>query len=310
MLDDLLLSRSVVDRAAHHRLDDRWQDDRLRDPNTLVMLVGPNVAAMTGDSQRDPGLLLTPAPALDRATVGALSFLGVDDDDRAYFAAHVDAGADELPIDVQWRNLREVGHRLSDIEAGLTVAAVALHNWRVRTRFCTACGGPLIVTQAGWAMHCEADGTDIFPRTDPAVIVLVRDRADRAMLGRHVDWDPGRFSTFAGFVEAGESAEAAVRREVLEETGIRIGSGPDDLRFLGSQPWPFPCSLMLGYHAWTDHTDIQVDAEEIAEAHWFTREELRAAIAAGSVRLPPPVSVSRRLIERWYGGELEGDWLR
>ena len=130
------------------------------------------------------------------------------------------------------------------------------------------------------------------------------------MLGRHVDWEVGRFSTFAGFVEAGESAEAAVRREVREETGIRIGSDPDDLQYLGSQPWPFPCSLMLGYHAWTDHTQISVDRQEIAEAHWFTRDELRHAVEAGAVRLPPPVSVSRRLIERWYGGTLEGDWQR
>ena len=306
MLDDLLLSRAVVDRAAHHRLDPDWQQHRLTDPGTLVMHVGTNTAAVVGDPRSEPRLLLSPASGVDLAAAGPLSFLGLDADGRAYFAAHAH-DATVLPPEAQWHSLREIGHRLTDIEAGLTVTAVALHHWRARTRVCSACGGPLTVSQAGWAMHCDADEIDIFPRTDPAVIVLVRDRADRAMLGRQATWEPGRFSTFAGFVEAGESAEAAVRREVEEETGVRISDHPDDLVYLGSQPWPFPCSLMLGYHAWTDHTEIRVDAEEIAEAYWFSREELRDALRRGDVRLPPPVSVSRRLIERWFGGPIASD---
>jgi NAD+ diphosphatase len=142
------------------------------------------------------------------------------------------------------------------------------------------------------------------------VIVLVRDRDDRALLGRQARWAEGWFSTLAGFVESGESAEAAVRREVHEESGVVIADGPDDLRYLGSQPWPFPCSLMLGYHAWTDDPRIQVDGVEIAEARWFTRDELAAACTSGDVRLPPPVSIARRLVERWYGAELPGDWSR
>lgn len=305
MLDDLLLSRAVVDRAAHHRVDAAWQERRLADPGTVVMHVGSNGAAVVGYPRSDPRLLLTPAAGFDMETAGALSFLGLDDDDRAYFAAHAHDST-ELPAEAQWHSLREIGHRLTDVEAGLTVTAVALHQWRARTRACSACGGPLTVSQAGWAMHCADDGIDVFPRTDPAVIVLVRDREDRAMLGRQESWEQGRFSTFAGFVEAGESAEAAVRREVEEETGIRISPDPDDLVYLGSQPWPFPCSLMLGYHAWTDHTEIRVDADEIAEAYWFSRDELRRAVARGEVRLPPSVSVSRRLIERWFGGPISG----
>jgi NAD+ diphosphatase len=302
MLDDLLLSRSVVDRAAHLRADSQWHAVRLRDPATLVLWAGRDAAAMSGDE----GLLLVPATAVDPALAPELSFLGIDADGRAYYAAH----ADDIPAGGELRTLREVGHLLTDVEAGLMVAAVALHNWRMRTRFCSDCGGPLEIAQAGWSMRCPADGHEEFPRTDPAVIVLVRDRDDRAMLGRQVRWDAGRFSTFAGFVDAGESAEAAVRREVFEETGIRIGPDPDDLCYLGSQPWPFPRSLMLGYHAWTDHTEIRVDETEIAEAYWFTREELREAIDAGHVQLPPAVSVSRRLIERWYGAELPGGWTR
>ena len=302
MLDDLLLSRSVVDRAAHLRGDADWHAVRLRDPATLVLWAGRDAAAMAGDG----GLLLVPGPTVDPAIVPDLSFLGIDADGRAYYAAHTDA----VPDGAELRSLREVGHRLTDVEAGLMVAAVALHNWRLRTRFCPECGGALEMSQSGWAMRCPADGREEFPRTDPAVIVLVRDRADRAMLGRQVRWDAGRFSTFAGFVDAGESAEAAVRREVFEETGIRISANPDDLVYLGSQPWPFPRSLMLGYHAWTDHTEIRVDESEIAEAYWFSREELRDAVAAGRVLLPPSVSVSRRLIERWYGAALPGGWTR
>ena len=140
--------------------------------------------------------------------------------------------------------------------------------------------------------------------------VVQRDRDDRARLGRHSRWSAGWFSTLAGFVEAGESAEAALRREVHEEAGVVIGSGDDDVWYLGSQPWPFPCSLMLGYHAWTDDPTVEVDGDEIAEARWFSRDELATACAAGDVRLPPQVSIARRLVERWYGAELPGDWSR
>ena len=155
MLDDLLLSRSVVDRAAHHRVDAEWQRRRLADPASLVMHVSTNTAAVVGDPRSQPRLLLTTAPGLDLAAAGALSFLGLDDDDRAYFAAHGD-DATVLPAKAQWHSLREIGHRLTDVEAGLTVTAVALHHWRARTRVCSACGGPLTVSQAGWAMHCDA----------------------------------------------------------------------------------------------------------------------------------------------------------
>ena len=170
------------------------------------------------------------------------------------------------------------------------------------------CGGALTVGNAGWSLRCDADNVDHFPRTDPAVIVLVRDDDDRALLGRHVNWPVGRMSTFAGFVEAGESAEAAVRRELEEETGVVIGPNPDDVLYLGSQPWPFPCSLMLGYHALTSQTEITVDGEEIAEAHWFSRAELLRACESRDVTLPPAVSISRKLIERWFGEPLPGQW--
>lgn len=313
LLDDLLLSRSAMDRAAHRRIDVPWQAARRSDSSSLAMWVnGSATAVLAGGSA--PSLVLTPLTAIDDlASLASLSFLGIDEDGRAYYAVHLESqeqGHPALPPQVEWSSLRRIGSGLSDLDAGLSVAAVALDNWRARTRWCTMCGKALSVEQAGWSLRCADDSINHFPRTDPAVIVLVRDPLDRALLGRHVDWPAGTYSTFAGFVEAGESAEAAVRRELAEETGVVIDPGTDDLMYLGSQPWPFPCSLMLGYHAWTAQTDITVDGEEIAEARWFTREELLEGCTDGSVRLPSSVSISRRLIERWYGSVLPGEWSR
>lgn len=190
------------------------------------------------------------------------------------------------------------------------VTAIALDNWsRTHTR-CPRCGGPTSFAEAGWSRRCVVDETSHFPRTDPAVIVLVIDRQDRALLGRQGRWEPGWMSTLAGFVESGESAEAALRREVLEEAGVRIGDGGGDIAYLGSQPWPFPNSLMLGYHAWTDDVDAVPDGEEIVEVRWYSREEMRAACESGELLLPPQVSIARKLIERWYGTTLPGNWGR
>lgn len=301
LLTTLMLARGVVDRDAVRRDDPDWLAARQADPGSRLLRVNGGGVQVVDDAGR-PRLA-------GPSTVGVtadLTFLGVDEDGAAWFAEHVGERDGE-----GWADLRQVGSLLDDRDAGLVVTAVALDNWLATHRRCPRCGAPTVHHAAGWSRRCPDDGSEHFPRTDPAVIVLVRDRADRALLGRQGRWAEGWFSTLAGFVEAGESAEAAVRREVLEESGVRIGDAPDDLAYLGSQPWPFPASLMLGYHAWTDAPDtIDVDGDEIAEARWFAREELAAACAAGEVRLPPDISIARRLIERWYGGELPGDWSR
>jgi len=306
LLDTLMLARSGVDRMAERRGDEEWMAARRADPASRVMCVNGGAAPVESDGESVRlamrSVLETDAPPED------VTFLGVDDDDVAYFAEHVPDR--ECHGHLEWGSLRDVGGQLGDRDAGLLVTAVALDNWRINHGRCPKCGTMTLGRQAGWSRSCPSCSSLHFPRTDPAVIVLVRDDQDRALLGRQGRWEEGWFSTLAGFVDPGESAEAAVRREVQEESGVIIGSATDDVEYLGSQPWPFPASLMLGYHARAVGTEIEVDGQEIAEARWFTREELVAACEAGEVRLPPDISIARRLIERWYGGELPGDWSR
>jgi len=310
LLDDLLFSRPGLDRAAHLRTDPQLPA-QLLDDSTRVMWVNQGEAPV--DPEADGTALLLMSGSQAAAIVGespdSLSFLGVDEQGVKYVAVHL-KDRDLLPGQQLWMGLRDAGRGLSDIDASAFVTAIGLDNWRNKHRRCTSCGCELAVAQAGWVLRCADDGGDHFPRTDPAIIVLVRDDQDRALLGRHANWRGGWMSTLAGFVEPGESAEAAVRREVFEETGVVIGTHADSVTYLGSQPWPFPASLMMGYHALATETTINVDEDEISEAIWFSRDEMRAACESGELRLPPNTSISRMLIERWFGEPLPGDWSR
>jgi NAD+ diphosphatase len=197
-----------------------------------------------------------------------------------------------------WSGLREIGADLGDLDAGLLVQAIGILEWHERNRFSPLSGAATIIERAGWSQRDPSTGAEIFPRTDPAVIMLVHDGADRVVLGRQAVWPPGRFSILAGFVEPGESAEAAVAREVTEEVGLRV----TDIRYVGSQPWPFPQSLMLGFVARAEGGDTLVpDPTEIEEARWFTRDELIRG--EGPAVLPPPVSIARHILDRWVAGE-------
>ncbi len=182
---------------------------------------------------------------------------------------------------------------MSALDAALLAYAKGMVEWRQRHRFCGVCGTENKAVHGGSILHCAADdcGRRSFPRLDPAIIVLTV-REDSCLLGRQVSWPDGRFSTIAGFVEPGESLEDAVRREVHEESNVRVG----DCQYLGSQPWPFPSALMIGFHATGLSQEIQLNDGELAEARWFTRED----IAAKQASLPPATSIAHRLIERWF----------
>lgn len=296
LLADLSLARGDWDRDAERRSDAEVMAAVWADPRCQVLPVAH------GRFPVDPG---GSAPSLLMATPSGVP----SDAERLYLgrdAVGAPVFAVRCPPTEPASGLREVGAELSADEVSIAAMAVALDNWHTSHPRCPQCGEPTQIAEGGWVRRCPADGSDHYPRTDPAVIVLVIDVDDRALLGRQGRWQPTWFSTLAGFVESGESAEAAVRREIFEESGVVVG----DMVYLGSQPWPFPSSLMLGYHALAESTEIAVDGEEIVEARWFSREELRTACESGEVALPPAVSIARRLIERWYGAPLSGDWIR
>jgi NAD+ diphosphatase len=270
----------ALDRAGARRRDQGWLTARLADPGTRV--VAADEAGVLVDGER-PRLL-----AVDELPSGLeVVLLGVDGDGRAYFAA--DPGD---ALDGGRRGLRELAPVLSQSEGGMIAHAVALLNWHRRHRFCSNCGAASESREAGHVRVCPVCGTEHHPRTDPVVIMLVRD-GDRAVLGRQAHWPAGRYSALAGFVEPGESLEEAVAREVREECGVTVA----DVRYRSSQPWPFPTSLMLGFDArWTGGEPAIGDGE-LEDVRWFTRAE----IVGGGILLPPPEAIARRLIEEWLG---------
>ncbi len=288
LLAPLALAHADVDRAAHRRIDDAWLAAAWADRGSRAFVVAD------GRAQVRDGRLVTASPA--DLPAGERFFLGIDAQGVAYFAVHV-GGAHPDPAAV---TLREASMLLDVRDGGLMVHAVALANWHQAHGHCSRCGAVTEVTFAGHVRRCPVDGSEHFPRTDPAVIVLVTDEDDRCLLARNVLSPPGRFATVAGFVEPGESPEQAVVREVAEETGIVVRSS----RYAGSQPWPFPSNLMLGFYARADGAEPRPDGEEIDEAVWFSRDELAAALESGELLLSPSASISRRLIEGWYGSEL------
>ncbi|GAB3487516.1 NAD(+) diphosphatase [Nocardiopsis coralliicola] len=312
-----LLARTGVDMAGHRRTDTEWLAAAWADPTTRVLvleggdpasygwkaLLARQSQALVRDGAGGPQLVYT-APA--EAPEGERYLLGTDDGGRAYFAVL----AGDAPFEgrtgggVRAAGLREVGPLLDDRESGLLVHAVALANWNASHRFCPGCGAPTRPAAAGHVRICEREGTEQFPRMDPAVIMLVhRTRADgeqECLLGHNPAWPEGRYSVLAGFVEPGESLEHAVVREVAEEVGVAVA----EPAYTASQPWPFPRSLMLGFTARAVGPAERTDADEITDVRWFTRAQLSAAAASGEIALPTPVSIAHTLIEQWHGAPL------
>ena len=292
------LSRAVVDRSASRRRDARWLEDAWAAPGTGVLVLWQGTVGVTEEGSRVR--LATVAPAA--APAGERYLLG-EEGGRAWFAVDATASlpAPPLPPGARPAGLRDVGALLDDRDAGLLTHAVALAAWHERSRHCPRCGGRTLPESAGAARRCEVCATEHHPRTDPAVIMLVHDGGDRCVLGRQPGWPPGLLSTLAGFVEPGESAEMAVIREVAEEVGLSVD--PASLAYLGSQPWPFPASLMLAYRAQVADGALAVDPEELESAAWWSRDQVREALADGSLQLPSPVSIAHRLLTGWLAGD-------
>ena len=287
------LAGPYIDRRAHLRELPNWQTEARADPLARFLLSRGTSLSVETDPLR-AAFVDHRHPLVQKSTDASMVLLGWFEETRCVLIQTDES--DDVPSEMRFEELRPLASELEAAEAGLLAYARALIHWQRRHRYCGNCGAANEPQRGGHVMHCSnsACGVDSFPRIDPAIIVLVTD-GERALLGRQVSWAPNRYSTIAGFVEPGESLEDAVAREVLEETGVII----THCRYHSSQPWPFPSSLMLGYMA-TGAPESPVTAgDELEDARWFSRDEIRN----GRAILPPATSISRRLIMNWLDAE-------
>jgi len=280
-----------LERVSHRRTDPAWFDDALSDARSRVVPICES-RSLIADGPAAVLLELSEIPA-ERRNSKNLILLGRFGG-APMFAYEIE-GADSaaVPEGARFEDLRTVATLMPADQAGLLGYARAMIHWRRMHRHCGRCGADTVSGRAGHVLVCTNPTCrhEQFPRLDPAIIVLVSD-GPRVLLGRQAAWPPGRYSTIAGFVEPGESLEDAVVREVAEETGVRV----DQVRYHSSQPWPFPSSLMLGFTALAMTHEVHLEDQELEDARWFTREE----IESGTPKLPPPLSISFRLIEHWF----------
>lgn len=293
---DLPFSRTGHDRAALRRGEPHLLDDLRKEQSTQVLVVRGDQVAMVGDRVA----FFTPVD-VHHLEVGTYLFLG-EADGVAYLAALLAGTGPDPDLDVCWAGLRTLDQ--PDLEQGLVVEAIALAQWHAAHTYCPRCGTATEVTQGGWVRRCPLDDSHHFPRTDPAVIMAITDADDRLLLARGPRWSPNRRSVLAGFVEPGEGLEQAVARETAEEVGVVVD--PGSIEYRGSQAWPLPASLMMGFRARATTTRLVLQEDEIAEAGWFTREEVARAVADGSLSTYSRNSIGRFLIEEWFGGRLGG----
>lgn len=297
----LPLARTAVDRGSERRAAADLFDSLLGAPGTRVLyfsqgkaLVGPRGLVL---HRVGPDGFGTEPVYLGRTLVAGSEPAGTD----VVLVTLPDAAPELAGDTVSWASVRQAAVALPSLDCGLLIEAAAVANWHAVHTHCPRCGVPTVPESGGWVRRCPRDGSQHFPRTDPAIIVSITDDRDRILLGSAAAWPGPRYSTLAGFVEPGESLEAAVIREVAEESGITV-TAP---QYLGSQPWPFPCSLMLGFTARAVNPEAaRADGEEIEDLRWFTRAELTDAVATGEISIPGHISIARNLIERWYGGPI------
>ncbi|NBV90278.1 MAG: NAD(+) diphosphatase [Actinobacteria bacterium] len=300
IIPELPLARYTVDRAAQRRANPDWLGDVWASETTRLLYISDGKVPVTDDLS----LVLIQSHQQPIANHAEVILLG-EDSDHAYLAVMTALQPEVAPL---WISLRDAGSQLSARDVGLAITATALATWHQTHQFCPRCGQQTVISDAGWSRSCPNNCLTHFPRTEPAIIVSVEDDKERILLGRRTNWPAEWYSTLAGFVEAGESCEAAVVREVREEAGIDIDI--NSLEYLGSQPWPYPASLMLAYRAIALTDDIQADGVELAHLAWFSREELETLCVAGALKLPNPTAISWHLIENWFGKSLDVQWSR
>ena len=307
-----------LDRAGERRSDGEWVAERRADPASRAVVITREGVAVTG-----AGDFVSGAPTWNEARGGSPDarltriggqilfsssqvsagkqdltpavLLGLEPDGSALFAVAMDT----VPEGATAMNLRDAATLLPAHEAGIASYATAVLTWHRTHPHCARCGHPTDMGEAGFVRTCPSCGAQHHPRTDPVVIMLVT-RGDEVLLGRQPSWPAGRYSALAGFVEPGESLEEAVAREVLEEAGVTVSSP----RYVGSQPWPFPASLMLGFIAEHAGGEPVIGDAELEDVRWFTRDEIRtAATGEGAIGLPPPLAIARTLIDTWLRGQ-------
>lgn len=281
---------TVHDRLAARREDNEWLDAAWASPEARTLVFsGAKVHTAEGAAS-----WIGPSAA----PVGLRIFLGVTDDGPRFALLRAERASGD-----DWQGLRQLLPTLGGPDTPLIVHAFGLAEWHKATKHCPNCGGELTSIKAGHELRCSSCERIQFPRTDAAVIMLITDEQDRALLGRQPGWPKPFWSTLAGFVEPGESFEDAVRREIREESGVVVG----EVSYFGSQPWPLPASIMVGFVGKAVSTQITVD-DELDDAAWWTREEVERGGADGSVLVPPTTSISGQLIKHWFGKDLPAAW--
>ena len=302
---------ALVDRGSAVRTRPGMVDELLGRESTVAVVLSERQALVTGNS-----LFLTGAARF----VESLQGIGSTPDHVIYLGTALDGsdlpagtellllvlpdalepGTAGIPGDAIWTGFRDIAGVLNPTDTALFVEASAITNWHAGHTHCPRCGTPTDVESGGWVRRCPQDSSEHYPRTDPAIIVTVVGPDGRLLLGGGGPVDARNYSTLAGFVEPGESLEQAVVREIHEEVGVRVSG----CQYLGSQPWPFPASLMLGFTAITADTEATPDGVEVTRARWFSREELQEAVLTGEITISSRLSIARSLIEHWYGGRI------